>query len=60
MADNGDDDISNVFAIPDFWKSSTWLETPTDKDGERTVFALDVNSMTNDNIPSLYLSLREC
>lgn len=43
---NGDEDCdnSNVFAVPDFWKCSTWLETSTGNDGEDTVFALDVNS----------------
>lgn len=45
MADDGDDDLSNVFAIPNFWKSSKWLETPTQNDRGGTVFALDVNSM---------------
>ncbi|OIW32151.1 hypothetical protein CONLIGDRAFT_257112 [Coniochaeta ligniaria NRRL 30616] len=49
MIDDGDDDVSNVFAIPDFWKSSTWLETPTDYGDEGTVFALDVNT------PSQYM-----
>jgi hypothetical protein len=45
MTEDGDKDVSNVFAVPDFWKSSTWLETTTDSDGEGTIFALDVNSM---------------
>jgi hypothetical protein len=44
MRGNEDEELSNVFAIPDFWKSSTWLEVPTANDGEGTVFALDVNS----------------
>lgn len=45
MHDDEDEDVSNVFAIPDFWKSSTWLETPTEDGREGSVFALDVNSM---------------
>ncbi|KAJ9139063.1 Spindle pole body component, partial [Coniochaeta hoffmannii] len=43
MAGDADDDLSNVFAIPDFWKSSTCLKASTDKSAEGTVFELDVN-----------------
>ncbi|KAH8912558.1 hypothetical protein BR93DRAFT_889399 [Coniochaeta sp. PMI_546] len=50
MPNDGDEDFSNVFAIPDFWKSSTWLEPPTDTDAEGTVFALDLNKA-----PSQYM-----
>ncbi|KAB5572109.1 Spc98 family-domain-containing protein [Coniochaeta sp. 2T2.1] len=50
MASGEDEDISNVFAIPDFWKSSTWLEKSTDNTGEAAVFALDVN-----RAPSQYM-----
>ncbi|KAB5572362.1 Spc98 family-domain-containing protein [Coniochaeta sp. 2T2.1] len=50
MARGEDEDISNVFAIPDFWKSSTWLETPPDCNREGNVFALDVN-----RAPSQYM-----
>jgi hypothetical protein len=45
MHGGADEDVSNVFAIPDFWKSSTWLEHSTDEGRQGTVFALDVNSM---------------
>lgn len=41
---NGDDDISDVFAIPDFWKRSTWLDSPSVQLKDH-FFALDVHSM---------------
>ena len=43
MADDADDDLSNVFAIPDFWKTSTCLKASTDKESQGKLFELDVN-----------------
>jgi len=40
-----EEDVSNVFAIPDFWKSSAWLKSTTGDDVDGTIFGLDVNSM---------------
>jgi len=53
MAGDADDDLSNVFAIPDFWKSSTCLKASTDKSAEGTVFELDVNSTRDDTLISI-------
>jgi len=38
-----DEDFADPFAIPDFWKTSPWLE-PTTLNPDNTLFALDVAS----------------
>jgi hypothetical protein len=47
MVADEDEDVSDVFAIPDFWKGSRWLQTAADDDRNATVFTLDVNSTSH-------------
>jgi hypothetical protein len=40
-----DEDISDVFATPDFWKASTWLDARSSDTKHTPFFTLDVDSM---------------
>jgi hypothetical protein len=46
------DDVSDVFAIPDFWKSSTWLDSSAINLQPGGIFAVDVNSTFIEYIPA--------